>query len=104
MGISQEQGNLTFHEVGMIAAIMADDLLGKLYEVKQENGQGYIDTVDTISNWALEFAEKHKETNWEKVIEKGITPLSKETRKIICWDDAVVDYGQYKLEEYLKSI
>lgn len=96
----KEQGNFTFHEIAMVAAIIGDTITKRLYEEVQKRGYGYIDTVDTIGMWAIEFAKKHEKTSWEKVLEKGMKPLSKKMREIICWDDAVIDFAEHKLEKF----
>lgn len=98
-----EYGNLTFHEVAMVSAIISDHILEKLYPEVQSRGNGYVFAVDMLANWAIEFAEKHKETSWEKVLEEGMKPLSVEMSEIICWDDAVIDFAYHKLAEYKKS-
>lgn len=98
-----EYGNFTFKEVAMVAAIMSDHVTKKLYPEVQKRGQGYIGTMDIIGDWAIEFAKKHTKTNWEKVLEKGMKSLSKGFGEIICWDDAVMDFTEYKFEQYQKS-
>lgn len=89
-------------ETTMVAAIISDAIMQKLYEAVQANGSGYITTVDLISDWAIEFAKKHENTNWEDALEKGIKPLSNFLSEIICWDDAVMDFAHHKLNEYKK--
>jgi hypothetical protein len=95
-----EYGNFTFKEVAMVAAIMGDSIMDKLYAKVQERGEGYMSTADVLSDWAVEFAKKHKKTSWEKVLEKGMKSLSKEVPEIICWDDAVIDFAHHKLETF----
>lgn len=90
-------------EVAMVSAIISDTVLQKLYPEVQKNGQGYISTVELIGDWAIEFAEKHKDTNWEDALENGIKPLTKFLPEIICWDDAVMDFAVHKFEEYIKN-
>jgi len=89
-------------EVAMVSAIIADCITKPLYDEMQKQGHGYIDTIDTISQWAIEFVKTHKKTSWEDVLETGITPLSKEIKDIICYDDAVFDFAHYKLELMMK--
>lgn len=98
-----EYGNFTFHEVGMVGAIMGDHICKKLYPEVQKRGEGYITTIDMIGKWAIEFAKKHEKTNWEKVLDQGMKPLSKGFGEIICWDDAVVDWAYYKLAQYIEN-
>lgn len=98
-----EFGNFTFHEVAMVSAIISDHILKDLYPEVQKRGNGYVFAVDMLANWAIEFAEKHTKTSWEKVLEEGMQPLSKEMKEIICWDDAVIDFACYKLEQYKNS-
>lgn len=86
-------------EVGMVAAIMADSILEKLYEKMQAIGTGYISTVEQISEWSIEFVNKHEKTKWEVVLEKGMKPQSSFMKEIICFDDCVMDFAHYKLNE-----
>lgn len=87
-------------DVAMVSAIIADHITKKLYEQVQKQGHGYIVTMETIAEWALEFVKKHKNTNWEDALEKGIKPLSNTFGEIICWDDAVIDFAFFKLKEF----
>lgn len=87
-------------EVALIAVILGDHFTEKLYTLIQQQGQGYMATADTLSDWAIEFEKKHRKTNWEKVLEKGMKPLSKEMSSIICFDDAIYDFGYYKLQKF----
>ena len=93
-------------EVGMIAAIISDNIMKQLYE---ETGNTYLMAVEKISDWALEFLEEHKRTDWEKVLEENtLKPKSEQWSKggissIICWDDAVIDFAYYKLEQFKKN-
>lgn len=82
-------------ELAQIAAIMSDHICDKLHE---KMGTKYTDATFTIALWALEFFNKHKRTNWEKALEAPMKPLSKAGQQIICWDDAVVDFANFKLE------
>ena len=95
-----EYGNFTFHEVAMVATIMGDHVMKKIYD---KLGIGYMAAADKIASWAIEFAEKHTKTSWEKVLEKGMKPLSKEVSEIMCWDDAVIDFAAYKAEQELSK-
>jgi len=67
------------------------------------SAQRYNARMDKIGTWAVEFAKNHEKTFWEKVLEKGMKPLSKKQREIICWDDAVIDFAEFKLEQFKKS-
>jgi hypothetical protein len=92
-------------EVGAVSAIISDAILQQFYEKAQI---GFINTAYTIADWAIEFIKKHKRTNWEKVQDKGMKPLSKyfkseEGGEVICWDDAVIDFAWYKYEQYCKN-
>lgn len=98
----EEYGNFTFNEVAMVAVIMGDCITKKLYAEVQKQGDGYMTTVDLIGSWAVEFAKKHEKTSWEKVLEEGMKPLSKKMKSIICWDDACIDYAEFKLENFKK--
>lgn len=99
----KQYGNFTFKEVAMVAAIMGDYVTKKLYKEVQNQGNGYMVTMDTIGDWAIEFAKKHEKTFWEKVLEDGMKPLSKKIKwSIMCWDDAVMDFAHFKFEQFKK--
>lgn len=89
------------HEVGMVSAIISDTIMKRFYE---KNGQGYCAVVDQIADWAMEFVKKHKNTDWEVILFDGaLKPLSKRFKgDIICWDDCVIDFAEYKLQTYNK--
>jgi len=98
----KEYGNFTFKEVAMVSAIISDTIMKRLYKEVQKRGSGYMVTADYISDWAVEFAKTHEKTSWEKVLEKGMKPLSKVVKSIMCWDDAVIDFAEHKLNEFKK--
>lgn len=90
-------------EVGMVSAIISDNIMKKLYETM---GEGYIAAVEQITEWATQFVKKHKNTNWEEVLfdETELKPLSKKYKgPLACWDDAVIDFAWYKYEQYCKN-
>jgi len=87
-------------EVGMVAAIIADCVTKKLYDKMSTQGTGYVSTVEKIADWAIEFVKKHKKTNWEKILEKGMKPLTPAMGSILCWDDAVIDFAYFKLNAF----
>lgn len=89
-------------EVGMVAAIISDVIFEKLYEAWQQKGSGYISTSETVAEWALEFALNHESTIWENALENGIKPLSNQITEIICFDDAIMDFAHFKLEQFKK--
>jgi hypothetical protein len=91
-------------EVGLVSAIISDTILKKFYD---RTDIGYLAVVDQISDWAIEFVEKNKKTDWEDFLGEGATPLSQtfkkeQSKELICWDDIVIDYAYLKLEEYEK--
>jgi hypothetical protein len=99
------------HEIGMVAAVISDAILKKLYKYAET---GYCEVVSTISDWAAEFEKKHRNTDWEEMEENPVKPLSNHFKKmkaevngkpqrgwdIGCWDDAVIDFAHYKFEQY----
>lgn len=91
------------NEVGMVSAIISDHIMKRLYAEMQKRGTGYISTVEKISEWAQEFVKKHKKTNWEDVLMEGMKTLHPKSSEIICWDDAVMDFANYKLEQFKKQ-
>jgi hypothetical protein len=87
----------------------------KLYAKTED----YLQTAETVADWAKQFVKKHEKTDWEEVLENESLPaLSKEFNKkqkmtrissegskkvpmtIICWDDAVIDWAYHKLENF----
>lgn len=88
-------------EIAAISAVIADTIFKKAYDFFNNNGMGgYIFTTYEIAGWAVEFERKHRDTNWEEVLEKGFKKLSNEFKgDVICWDDAIMDFAQHKLEE-----
>jgi hypothetical protein len=87
-------------EVAMIAVVLGDHFAEKLYVKMQQNGTGYVSTFEEIGAWAVEFFNKHKKTNWEQALEEGMKPMSKEMLSVICFDDAIIDFGFYKLNKF----
>lgn len=91
-------------EVGMVSAIISDTIIKKFYD---KSDIGYVAVVDQISDWAMEFVNKHKNTDWEEVLENGMKPVSagfkKQSSELICWDDVVIDFAHHKLEQYIKN-
>lgn len=87
-------------EVAMIAVILGDHFTEKLYEEMQKRGTGYISTVEEIGKWAVEFYRKHRKTNWENALENEMKPLSKEMKSVICYDEAILDFGFFKLNQF----
>ncbi len=87
-------------EVAFIAAILGDHFVESLYPIMQERGTGYISTAEEIAKWSIEFYKKHKDTDWEEVLENGIKPLSEEMKSVICYDDCIVDFGYWKLSKF----
>lgn len=85
-------------EIGQISAILADHFLENLSKI---SNKPYVDDADIIGNWAVDFFDKHRETNWEDVLEN---PESYDLPKeVICWDDAIVHFGHGKFAEFLKQ-
>lgn len=89
-------------EVAQIGVILGDHFAEKLYKKMQEHGTGYVSTFEQIGCWAVEFFKKHKNTNWEEALENELEPLSNEMTSINCFDDAVIDFGHYKLSHFNK--
>ena len=88
-------------EIAQIAAIISNSICDELFELLQT---GYIGVTEQIAIWAVEFYEKHKDTNWEEYLEAHAQPLSKAFAKtcMFCWDDIIIDFANFKLEEIKK--
>lgn len=87
-------------ELAMIGVILGDHFADKLYEKMRQKGTGYVSTAETIAKWSVNFFAKHKNTDWESVLENGMKPLSNELSSIISFDEAVIDYGYYQLNKF----
>mgnify|MGYP000001558601 FL=1 len=74
-------------EIARIAAVMGDNALDELYNIQ---GQGYMQAVDTVAQWAVDLYQKHKNTIWEDCLYSQTT--------CACWDDVVIEYAQAKLK------
>lgn len=83
-------------EIAMISAIISNVIFDKLYE---KTDIGYIAVTDMIADWAIEFFEKHKDTNWGDVMDGTMKPLSTVMNNIICWDDCIMDFAEYKFSQ-----
>jgi hypothetical protein len=91
-------------EIGAISVIISTEIFEKLYEIFKSRGAGgFIDVSYEIANWAIEFEKKHRKTNWEDLLETGLKPISKafqeKNYEIICWDDTILDFANFKLEQ-----
>lgn len=84
-------------EIGQIAAILSDECLQELYD---KSNLGYIDCTYAIGEWAVEFFDKYRNTDWEDLLQN---PKSFGFNDgTICWDDAIMQFGKQKLNELLK--
>lgn len=87
--------------LGMTAAIIADIVLNRLQD---SVGKSYFSAVELVSLWANDFEKKHRNTNWETVLNDGLPALSdKSTARVYSWDEVVMDFAEYKYQEYLKT-
>ena len=93
-------------EFAAISAIISNIIFNKTYELfNNGNVGGYIYTAYELAEWAVEFEETHRKTNWEEVLDKGYKKLSEHfTQDVICWDDAVMDFAHYKYELAFKKV
>lgn len=81
-----------------VAAIIADTVMSQVHEYVQEHvGEGYIYTVDTIGQWAVEFEEKYGEVDWEDFQTNPTKYGFDHTH--FAWDDAVMSFAKKKFEE-----
>lgn len=87
-------------EIAHISAIMSFNICDYVIE-NLIKSIGVIDITELIARWSIEFYEKHIDTNWEKVLEDGMKPLSKKfpLNSVDWWDEAIVDFGYFKFEE-----
>ena len=87
-------------EVAVIATILGDNFTEKLLEKVRQKGAGYFSTVEIIAEWSVIFFTNHKKVDWQDVLEKGMIPLSKELSSIMSYDEAIIDFGYYKLSKF----
>jgi hypothetical protein len=82
------------HEVAMIAAIMGDNCFDKAKKAFHKGG--YIDTVELMGRWAIEFYRKYKDFDWEQLYEKPV--MEGINNKVGCWDEAIIEFTLQKIE------
>jgi hypothetical protein len=85
-------------DIAMTAAIISDHIVIRLYEHMQHRDKGYIATIEQIGQWAIEFHDKYKYTNWETLLEDPVKAGF--PAQVCCWDDAVMDYADKKLAAF----
>ena len=85
-------------EIGQIAALLSESYFETLF---QKADLSYIDAAYAIGEWAVEFYDKYRDVNWEDLLENPQSfGLDDRT---ICWDDAIYQFGQKKLEQIFKK-
>jgi hypothetical protein len=84
------------HEIAMIAAIMGDhDCIEKAKKATY-NKKGYIDTVELMGRWAVEFYQTYKDFDWEQLYEQPV--MEGINNKVDCWDEAIIEFTLQKIE------
>jgi len=83
----------------MVAIIMGDTIAKDLYNCHNE---GYIFTIDTIADWAIEWEYKHRKIDWEDFNESPAKYGYPES-EVACWDDAVIYSAKKYLEDFKKQ-
>ena len=89
------------HEIGLIAACLADNFLKPLYDFcSKHNLHGYIGTLNVVSEWAHDFYDIYNEkiADWESFESSGDNIYES-----IAWDDFVISWGRDLLEKFLKE-
>lgn len=86
-------------DVAMVAVIMSDEVLKKLYNNGDTSGLSYLDAVEIIGKWAVEFELAYSHiSDWAEALEHPEKiGLSSD---VMCWDDAVMDFAKRKLTDY----
>ncbi len=82
----------------LIAIILSDNYMKPLYELS--DNIGYFTCMDILSGWAKEFHETYKDFDWENMAEGGD---HEEFPDCDCWDSAVIEWGEARLEKYKKD-
>jgi hypothetical protein len=102
-------------EIGMVVALMSlEGRLDKLYKMINEymGLGGIVDTTYTLTWFATEFIELHKDSDWEQVVmaDKGdelpdiflhrSEKFKKYGKYVTCWDEAAEDYSEWRVENF----
>lgn len=94
-------------EIGMVTALMScEGRVEKLYQkINEEIGCGGIcDTVYTLTWFATEFIDIHKDTDWEEL--EGDISLYRSNKykqfgkQFSSWDEAAEDYAEWRIENF----
>jgi hypothetical protein len=90
--------NIYASEVARVTVILTHNFFDKL--LKERGSMGYMDCVDLIQTWAIEFVNTFAYVEeWEAWIDSDENPYKKDTS---CWDDVIVRFGFDKLKSIQK--
>lgn len=81
-------------DIATTAAVITADLFD---DIRFAFNIGYIDTIDTIGRYAIDFVDQYEGTNWEEVFEDPKAYGFGDD--ILCWDEAVLGFVRNKIEE-----
>jgi hypothetical protein len=88
------QGMLDAHEVGLVATILTDNLLER-FGNDFGHKVGYIERVETITEWAEEFVKKFAfVVEWDAFNDSDANPYKGKTTG---WEDIIVAFGKENL-------
>lgn len=101
-------------EITMVTAFMTlEGRLDRLYDIinKELDLGGIMDTTYTMSWFACEFIDLHKDTDWEDVFSDDTENLSdvflhrsdkykKYGKYVTCWDEAIEDYAEWRIDNF----
>lgn len=79
-------------DIALTSAFIA---LESFDRIKERLGGGYLDVLDNISSYAIEFVDKHENTDWEKLLNSPETYGF--SQNVCCWEEAVLEFVSEKL-------
>lgn len=80
-------------EVAFVAIILSDNYMEQVYE---KSKVGYMGCLDILHEWATQYVAMFAHVEeWEEFLETDRT-----YGECACWDDHVIAYGEYKLQNY----
>lgn len=74
-------------DIAMTAAVMGSECFEL---VKYKLNGGYIDTINQIGYYAIEFVDQYEDVDWEVVLSNPET--YEFSKHVCCWDDAIIEF------------
>lgn len=80
-------------DIATTAAVITADLFD---DIRFAFNLGYIETIDRIGRYAIDFVDQYENLDWEDVV-KDPTAYGFEDH-VLCWDEAVLDFVSKQLK------